>query len=72
MYRNDKIRGKQAEKGWSVEELAERAGINVNTVSAIRNGKPVRTPSLEAVAEALDLPMSEVYAPKPEAEPARI
>jgi transcriptional regulator with XRE-family HTH domain len=68
LYRNDKIKGKQAELGWSVEELADRAGVNPNTVSAIRSGKPVRTPSLEAVAAALGLQMAEVYAPKPEAE----
>ncbi|MCA1557640.1 MAG: hypothetical protein LC731_03765 [Acidobacteria bacterium] len=64
MYRNDKIRGKQAEKGWSNDHLANEAGVNIGTVKAIRQGKPVRTKSLEKVAEALELPMPEVYAPR--------
>lgn len=63
MYRNDKIKGKQAQLGWSNDELARRAGVNINTVSAIRNGKPVRSTSLEKVVAALGLPMPEVYEP---------
>jgi transcriptional regulator with XRE-family HTH domain len=71
MYRNDKIKGKQAEMGLSVEELAEKAGVDRNTVSAIRNGKPVRTPSLEKVVTALDMEMADVY-PKQETAPAQV
>lgn len=70
MYRNDKIKGKQAELGLSVEELAERAGVNPNTVSAIRNGKSVRTDSLGKVIAALGLTPAEVFTPKAEPEPA--
>jgi transcriptional regulator with XRE-family HTH domain len=69
MYRNDKIKEKQAEKGWSNEVLAERAGVNVNTISAVRNGKPVRSTTLETVAATLGLPMVEVYEQKQDAEP---
>lgn len=68
MYRNDKIRGKQAELGWSNEELADRADVNPNTVSAIRNGKVVRTDSLEKVINALGLVPAEVFMPKEHAE----
>lgn len=68
MYRNDKIRGKQAELGLSVEELAGRADVNPNTVSAIRHGKTVRTDSLEKVVSALGLTMTEIFEPKAEAE----
>jgi transcriptional regulator with XRE-family HTH domain len=68
MYRDDKIRGKQAELGLSVDEVAERAGVNVNTVSAVRNGKSVKAETLEKVASALGLTMAEVFEPRPEAE----
>lgn len=68
MYRKEKIRGKQAELGWSVEELAERADVNPNTVSAIRNGKSVRTDSLEKVMRALGLTYADISEPKPEPE----
>jgi transcriptional regulator with XRE-family HTH domain len=66
MYRNDKIRGRQAELGWSNEDLAVKADVNVNTISAIRNGKTVRTDTLQKVTAALDLTMAEVFEPKPE------
>jgi DNA-binding XRE family transcriptional regulator len=64
MYRSDKIRGKQAEKGSTNEETAQRAGVHPNTYSAIRKGKPVSSRSLEKVAAALEMPMADVYAPK--------
>lgn len=70
MYRNDKIKGKQAERGWSNDELAERASVNVNTVSAIRNGKTVRTDSLDKVIRALGLTAAEVFEPREETAPA--
>jgi DNA-binding XRE family transcriptional regulator len=66
MYRNDKIKGKQAELGLSNEELAERADVNANTVSAIRMGKTVRTDSLEKVIVALGLSAVEVFEPREE------
>jgi transcriptional regulator with XRE-family HTH domain len=52
----------------SVEQLAERAGVNNNTVSAIRNGKSVRTDTLEKVVSALGMTMLEVHEPKSETE----
>jgi transcriptional regulator with XRE-family HTH domain len=70
MYRPEKIRGKQAELGLSVDELAEKAGVNPNTVSAIRNGKSVTTDSLEKVINALGLNPIDVFEPKPEPETA--
>lgn len=66
MYRADKIRGRQAELGLSVDEVAERAGVNVNTVSAIRKGKNVTTETLQKVVDALGMTMAEVFEPKPE------
>ena len=72
MYRNDKIRGKQAELGLSNEELAEKAGVNPNTVSAIRSGKVVRTDTLQKVADALGLTMEELFTPKTEPATANV
>jgi transcriptional regulator with XRE-family HTH domain len=69
-YRNDKIRGKQAELDLTVDQLAMRAGVSDRTVSAIRKGMPVSSTSLERVVEALQMTMVEVYEPKPEADPA--
>ena len=64
MYRNDRIRGKQAELGWSNEDIAVKAGVSLPTVSSIRNGKVVRTDSLEKVVNALGMTMLEVHEPK--------
>ena len=66
VYRNDRIRGTQAELGLTAEEVAMKAGVNVNTVSAIRNGKSVRTDSLEKVINALGLNPIDVFTPKVE------
>jgi len=68
MYKKEKFRGRQAELGLSVAELAERAGVDPNTVSAIRNGKAVRTVSLQKVMNALGLTPAEVFVQPPEPE----
>lgn len=62
MYRPEKIRGKQAELNWTVEELADRARVDPATVSAIRRGKSVTTDSLSKVIAALGLSPVEVAA----------
>jgi transcriptional regulator with XRE-family HTH domain len=61
MYRNEKIRGRQAELGWSNEVFADKAGLHENTISALRNGKPVTNRSLEKAAVALGLSMAGLY-----------
>jgi DNA-binding XRE family transcriptional regulator len=71
-YRNDKIRGKQAELDLTVEALAVKAGVSDRTVSAIRKGLPVSSTSLEKVADALGMQMVEVYEPKLETESVRM
>lgn len=68
MYRADKIRGKQAEKDWSNEVFAEKAGVNVNTVTALRRGEVVSLPTLRKAADALGLTMQELF--EPETAPA--
>lgn len=71
MYRDDKIRGRQAELGLSVHEVAARAGVNVNTLTAIRKGKKVKVDTLEKVVIlGLGMTMAEVFEPKPEVSSA--
>ncbi len=65
MYRDDKIRAKQAELDWSNEVLAEEAHLNVNTITAIRRGQNVKIHTLEKVVTALGLTLAEVFEPKP-------
>lgn len=35
------------------EELAQKAGVNVNTISRIRNGSGARTSTIKKICEAL-------------------
>lgn len=72
MYRNEKIRGRQAELAWSNETLAENAGVNINTVSAVRAGKPVSVTTLQKVADALNLSLADLFTPKPENDVERL
>jgi transcriptional regulator with XRE-family HTH domain len=66
-YRKEKIWGRQAELGWTVARLAEKARVSVPTVIAIRAGKSVTTTKLEQVVQALGLTMAEIYEPAEEA-----
>jgi transcriptional regulator with XRE-family HTH domain len=66
MYRADKIRGKQGEKNWSNEVFAQRAEVNINTVTALRRGDVVSLPTLKKAADALGLTMQELFEPEPE------
>lgn len=60
IYRNDKIKGAMAEKGFTLETLGKKTGLNPMTISAVRNGKSVRIDTLKAVADALGLKFSEL------------
>lgn len=66
MYRDDKIRLRQAELGWSNEVFAEKANVNINTVTALRKGVVVSLPTLKKAADALDLTMRDLFTPKVE------
>ena len=66
MYRDDLIRAEQAAQNLTVEQLAEKSNLNKNTISNIRNGKEsVELPSLQKVADALGLSMSELFQKTP-------
>jgi transcriptional regulator with XRE-family HTH domain len=62
MYRDDLIRAEKAAQKKTLEDLREITGLNKNTISDICNGKEnVEVPTLKKVAEALNLPMSELF-----------
>lgn len=72
-YRDDLIRQAMAahRPRMTSECLAEKAGLSRGTISAIINGSPaVRFSSLKAVADALKLPMQQLFEPKQETERA--
>lgn len=70
MYRDDLIRAAQAVQNLTNEALAEKSGLNVNTISAIRRGKQhVEVPTLQKVADALGLTMQQLFEPKQETQP---
>lgn len=63
-----KIRELRAEKNLSLRALAERSGLNINTLSLVENGKS--SPSvgtLQQIAWALDVPMSAFFESEPPA-----
>ena len=69
-YRADLIRAAMASKEppWTNEILADKAGLSMGTISAIRNGSPsVQLGSLIAIATALGLTLQELFEPKAEA-----
>lgn len=52
------------------EQLAVKAGVSRPTVSRIINGKRVMPDKLEAVLQALNMSVAEVYEPQPEVQSA--
>lgn len=50
------IRDKRQECGWTLDQLANKAGLSKSTVIRIERGKRVRRDSLKRVARALGLP----------------
>ena len=64
-----RIRRLRSERGVTQEEVAHRAGVHVTYLSGIERG--IRNPSLRnirAIAAALDVPMSDLFAFEPDAE----
>lgn len=61
-YRADLINQAMGRERLTNERLADKAGVTPKVVSAIRNGKVVTIQSLHAVAGALDLTLSELFA----------
>ena len=56
MYPNQQLKGAQAERGMTVEDVAREASLSVTTVVAIRQGKEnIKLASLDAFARAVGL-----------------
>jgi transcriptional regulator with XRE-family HTH domain len=63
-YNIELINGAIGRERLTNESLAERSGLSVNTISAIRNGKGnPGIKQLQSVAEALKIPMAELFTP---------
>jgi transcriptional regulator with XRE-family HTH domain len=61
-----KIRGLRNQRGFSLRALAERSGLNINTLSLIENGKS--SPSvgtLQQLARALEVPITAFFESEP-------
>ena len=59
----ERLRSIRQQKGWSLETLAERAGMHVTYLSSIERG--YRNPTLNVIgtlAHALGLSLSELFA----------
>jgi transcriptional regulator with XRE-family HTH domain len=59
-----KIREIRGVKGWTLKQLSEMSGLNINTLSLIENGK--NSPSistLQRLATAMDVPIKEFFEP---------
>jgi transcriptional regulator with XRE-family HTH domain len=60
-----RLRELRAERGLSIRGLAERSGLNVNTLSLVENGKTSPSVStLQQVAAALEIPIAAFFETK--------
>lgn len=56
------LRNRRLELGQRLEDVASRAGVDVAGLSRAENGKKIPLPeTLAALAEALDLPLADLY-----------
>jgi transcriptional regulator with XRE-family HTH domain len=64
-----KIRGLRNDKRYSLKMLAEKSGLNINTLSLIENSKSSPSVStLQQLARALDVPLSAFFESEPTAK----
>lgn len=62
MYRDDLIRAAMGSQNITRAALAEKSGLNVNTITAICRGKEnIEIPTLQKVANALGLEMADLF-----------
>lgn len=52
----DPVREARGERNWNQSELAEAAGVGINTVGAIEAARNVQTSKVAAVRESLGIP----------------
>jgi transcriptional regulator with XRE-family HTH domain len=60
-YRNDLIKGKMAQLDISVEQLAEKTELAINTIINVRKGGNVTVETLAVIAESLQLPLDQLF-----------
>jgi DNA-binding XRE family transcriptional regulator len=59
----DKVRGLRKERGWLQQDLADRAGVSMQTVSNLETGRHVpEMATLAKIAAALKVPLAELFA----------
>lgn len=63
--RGNQVRGLRRQRQWSQERLAEAAGLSVTTVKKVESGGSVTTGTLHAIAHALGVRTTELYADRP-------
>lgn len=59
MYRTDLL--KEAIERESLSAIAERSGVSIDTVARARDGENLSVKSLQAIAEAVDLKLSDLF-----------
>lgn len=72
-YRNDLIKGAMAAGDITKDRLAEMTGLSLDTLRRIRQGETnVNLSNIILVADALDLTLEQLFAPKPEAQTSTV
>ncbi|MCE1252519.1 MAG: helix-turn-helix domain-containing protein, partial [Anaerolineae bacterium] len=62
-----KLRYLRNQKGFSLRVLAERSGLNINTLSLVENGKSSPSVStLQQLARALEVPITSFFESEPQ------
>jgi transcriptional regulator with XRE-family HTH domain len=67
----EKLKRLRAAKGWSVEDLADKAECTIRTIGTAEKGGPSYLHTVNAIAAALGIQCSELMADNPAPEPER-
>jgi transcriptional regulator with XRE-family HTH domain len=67
------IRAARTEKGWSLEKLATRSGLNIDYISRLERGLVnASVATIETIAESMKSDFSVTFAGKPEPKDNRL
>lgn len=58
----DRVKRKRTERGWSIRQLATKAGISGSTASRVEHGTETWLSVAAQIAEALGVPLAELVA----------
>jgi transcriptional regulator with XRE-family HTH domain len=56
-----RVKAEQAARGWTDSELNRRSGIARNTITGLETRKRVEAATINALADALDIPRAEAH-----------